>query len=150
MILAQDVMSREVLTVRPHQCLSKVRELFLEKGISGAPVVDEDGELVGVISVTDLLGAEGEHSYQREGFFLDFARLTQPLRGINEDSPVSDIMSATTFHVGEMTPLHSVASLMTLHQLHRVIVTSGHRKVVGIISSLDLVKHLHDRLLAEL
>ena len=144
-------MTREVVTVNPDTTLGEVKELFSEKQISGAPVTDDKGELVGVISVSDLIRSENNpEPYHREGYWIDFSVLAQSFQVVDDDTAVSEVMSTTSFHVGEMTPLHNVTSLMTLHHLHRVIVTRGRREVCGIISSLDLVRHLGDRLVAEL
>lgn len=57
---ARDVMQTSVLTVSPESPLLAVQQLFLEEGIGGAPVVDEAGQVVGVISTTDLLRAVDE------------------------------------------------------------------------------------------
>ncbi len=149
MTLAQDVMTTDVITVTRDQSLAQVRDLFIHKKISGAPVVDEAGELVGVISLYDLLRSESDPApYHRDGFWLDLSVLEEPLHTVAENLTVADSMSSTSFHVGEMTPLHNVTGLMTLHKLHRIIVTRGRRQVAGVISSLDLVAHLGERLKA--
>lgn len=153
MVLAKDVMSQDIVTVRPEQTLAEVTRLFTDKSISGAPVVDADGELVGVISSTDLLRSQvgsAPDPYHREGFWIDFRALMNPQPEMSEETTVQEVMSQTSFHVGENTPLHNITNLMKVHGLHRIIVTRGHRQVVGVISSLDLVSHLDEILKADL
>lgn len=146
-LVAADVMTRDVIEVSTTMDLRDLAKLFLERGISGAPVVDEDGRLAGVISQTDLVyynlmrGDElvlDSHYYQNarveghhvpRGFQIEDAN-----SGI-----VSDVMTPVVHSVSERASLDSVARLMTRKHIHRVIVRRG-RRVAGVISALDILR----------
>ncbi len=75
-MLVRDVMVAPVITVTPSTAVKKVAELFLEKRISAAPVVESDQRLVGIVSEGDLLhrveaGTERHHSWWLKGFIGD-------------------------------------------------------------------------------
>ena len=144
---ARDIMSRDVVIVPLTMELRDLAKLFLKKGITGAPVVDADGELAGVISQTDLVyynltrGDElvmDSHFYQHarveghhvpSGFqFEDF-----------NTACVADVMTPVVHSVIESASVASVARLMTEKHIHRVIVRRG-KKVSGIISALDVLR----------
>ncbi|MBI3926150.1 MAG: CBS domain-containing protein [Armatimonadetes bacterium] len=150
-MLAQDVMVRQVHTVAPDMTVTELADFLREKAISGAPVVDQRGDLLGVVSTTDLLlhaPWDGEtyrterNLYQSEGFWIDLDLLKKRLRSTDHSLRVRDIMTATCYHVDETTPLHTVIYLMDLKSVHRIIVTREQRRVVGIITSMDLVRYL--------
>lgn len=158
MTLAQDIMQTKVVTVDPEMPVEELARILAEKGISGAPVVDESGDLVGVVSLTDLIlygqwdeGGRNEFdNFHRDGFWLDLEYFTRTFQGVDLTLRVKDVMSTTCYHVGEHTPLHNITSLMQLKGIHRLVVTKEQRRVVGIISSLDLVKYLGELLTADL
>lgn len=128
----EEVMTRDVLTFSPDTSLQTAAELLFERGYSGAPVIDAEGNLVGILSKTDLLGDK-------------LAELTPAevvdgqLRVVN-GSTVADLMSRAPVAVMEGTPLSEVAAVLTRLHLHRVPVVSAQGAVVGIVSNSDLVR----------
>lgn len=144
---ARDIMIRDVVSVPEDMDLRDLARLFLEKGITGAPVVDREGNLAGVISQTDLLYYQlmrGEeltlesdfyHAVRVEGRHL-------PAGFQVEDTNVqrvADVMTPVVHSVVETADLDSVARMMTRRHIHRVIVRRG-RKVAGIITALDVLR----------
>jgi len=115
------VMSRDVVCVREGVSLYVLTALFLERGISGAPVVDAEGFPLGVVSKTDLV----RNTY--EG-------------GLG--TMVSDIMTPLTFKLREHAALSQAAALMAYEGVHRVPVVSDEGRVVGILSSIDVMRWL--------
>jgi CBS domain-containing protein len=153
-LLVRDVMTRAVLTVRADWTIEELKGFLLEHGISGAPVVNGAGELVGVVSATDLLrqGDTGEAFNGRRAEHL----LAEPLEralsrdelrsmyvATGSDSVVRDLMTPVVFQVDEDAPIHDVADLMARGRIHRVLVVREARPT-GIISALDLVRVLRD------
>ena len=147
--LAGDIMKRNVVCVDTDMDLRDVAKLLLEKEITGAPVLDADGSLRGVISQTDLL----RYSLSRDDELTldsDFYR-TVRLEGRHlpagfqiEDvntGRVSDVMTPVVYSVTEQSPAERVARMMIDKHIHRVIVRKG-RKVTGIISALDVLRIL--------
>ena len=144
---ARDIMNADVISVDASMDLRELAKLFLEKGISGAPVVDGNGNLAGVISQTDLIyySLMRDDELRRESSFYDSARVEgwHVPRGFQiEDCNsgcVADVMTPLVHAVTEQSTVESVRRLMTRKHIHRVIVRRG-RKVAGIISALDVLK----------
>ena len=146
---ATDVMSRDVICVPEDMELRELTRLFLDRGITGAPVLNRQGDLVGVISQHDLLYyslTRGDELRLDTDFYqtvrVDGRRLPQGFQVEDANSGrVSDVMTPVVHAVSARTPVARVARLMTREHIHRVIVTQG-RKVSGIISAVDLLKVL--------
>lgn len=119
--VARDVMATRVVTISPDATIEAAGRILIEAGVSGAPVVERDGRLVGVISEYQLL----ELVYNTE------------LRS----QVVGDFMTRDVFAVAENDPLESVATLFIVHRIRRVPVLAQSR-VVGIITRRDLLKKL--------
>jgi CBS domain-containing protein len=149
--LARDIMSRDVITVPASLDLRDLARLFLEKGITGAPVVDDSGKLAGVISQTDLIYYNmcRDDELTLDSHFYQTARVEghHIPRGFQiEDCNtgcVADVMTPVVHSVTERASVDSVARLMTRQPIHRVIVRKG-MKVSGIISALDVLR-VHGR-----
>lgn len=124
-MLARDVMISPVLSVRKNHTVPQLVTFLTENSISGAPVLDARGKLVGMVSVADI--AEDE---------------TPPVRRPGGGARhVSDIMTPTFFTVPDDTPASEIAKTMVAGQIHRLLVTRD-GQVVGIVSALDLLKLL--------
>jgi CBS domain-containing protein len=146
-LVARDIMNSDVIAVPATMDLRDLAKLFLEKGITGAPVVDEDGDLAGVISQTDLIYYSLTRNDQLvlESDFYQTARMEGqhvPTGFQIEDTNtgiVEDMMTPVVHSVTERAGLDSIANLMTRKHIHRVIVRKG-QKVTGVISALDVLR----------
>lgn len=140
-------MNRGVIAVPTTMDLRDLAKLFLEKGITGAPVVDEEGHLAGVVSQTDLIyyNMTRDDELVLDSSFYQTARMEGrhiPKGFQIEDCNtgcVGDVMTPVVHSVTERASVDSVAKMMTRQHIHRVIVRNG-RKVTGIISALDVLK----------
>ncbi len=148
-ILTRDIMQPNVICVAPDTSLAEVRDLFIRHRISGAPVVDEDG-LAGVISMTDIVRSalsKDSDEYPENTFFVGLPPMyggeLGTLKEQLEDKIVEDAMTTDVYTVSPDDRLSVVAVTMRHHKIHRVIVTEG-RKVVGIVSALDLIQVLEN------
>lgn len=146
--LARDIMNRDVISVPSDMDLRDLGKLFLEKGITGAPVVERDGTLAGVISQTDLIyynltrGDEltyDSHFYQTARMDGQHIQKGFQVEDFNS-GVVTDVMTPVVHSVAETAKIESVSRLMTRKHIHRVIVRKG-RRIVGIISAIDLLRH---------
>lgn len=139
---AGDVMIREVVTIGPETPVLQIVQLLLSRGISGVPVVDEDGGLVGVVSEGDLLrrvelGTE-KHRGSWRAFFTGTATLAEEY--IRSHGTVArDIMTHEVVSVARTTPLAEIADLMETRHIKRVPVVEGSR-VVGLVSRSNLLR----------
>jgi CBS domain-containing protein len=146
---AGDVMSPDVISVRSDMDLRDLAKMFLDRRITGAPVVDARGGLVGVISQRDLLfySMSRDDELVLDTDFYQQARMEgrRLPRGYQiEDTNtgrVADVMTPVVHSVSERARLESVARLMVRKHIHRVVVRRG-SKVAGIISALDVLRAL--------
>lgn len=144
-MLAKDIMNKRVITVEARMTLREVAQLFIDREISGAPVVDGQ-DLVGVISQTDLVRHEREApaevevpNYYREGdapAHLGAARVENP-----DFTRVKDVMTPVVITAEETAPVENLARLMLGKHIHRVPITRN-GKLRGIVSSMDLLRAL--------
>ena len=135
-------MSRDVECVHPSLLVRELMQLFQTRCRHGAPVVDSGNHLVGFVGQNDVAralqcgarldGDEGPDTFDPED------RPRGPLR-------VGDIMSAAPVICDEKMPLTRVAELLIDKAVHRAPVVDGERRVVGIISTMDLATALAGR-----
>jgi len=146
---ARDVMQTGVATIDRDATLLDAHRLLVEEEIHGAPVVDEDGAVVGVISTLDILRAVREEhdsaaadpTYYRE--FLEFsgpdwASGPEDFQDRLSQVTVADAMTGSVVAVRPDTPVPEIARLLRSNRIHRVLVTEGDQ-LVGIVSTFDLV-----------
>jgi CBS domain-containing protein len=147
--LAADIMTRNVLCVYVDMEVRELQKLFLDRGISGAPVTARDGTLIGVVSQTDLLrygsSREEELTFQPDFYQSALIEGQHVPRGFQfmdtNSGTVGDVLTPEVHSVKADTPVEDIAKLMRAKHVHRVIVERN-RKVVGIISALDLISVL--------
>jgi len=148
-ITASDLMNPEVLTVRDDMTVQDLAAFLIENEISGAPVEDPQGRLVGVVSLVDIAAvASGEGDrLSRDGssFFIDDEWGEGPdeegvgqLPTDQEGLRVADIMNPKIYSVKEDSTVSEIASLMLKGHIHRLLVTREDR-AVGIITTSDLL-----------
>jgi CBS domain-containing protein len=117
----RDVMTKDVVTLTPEMTLREAADVLLRYHIHGAPVVDETGMLVGMVSVIDLVGRVGKI--------------------------VADVMTEDPVSASEDAPIEEVARQMLEQMVRRVpIIRAG--RVVGIVSASDIIQlflNLHER-----
>jgi CBS domain-containing protein len=144
---AMDVMTTDVIVVDPDTTVQSLARLLAERGISGAPVVDSSGRLVGIVSEGDLLhraeiGTAHRHRERRRSWWLDHFASDLAREYIKSHGrTVKDIMTRDVMTVTEDIDLGEVAALLEAKRIKRVPVTRD-GKVVGIISRANLVRAL--------
>ena len=135
-----EAMSKDVVTTRPEVALEEAAALLLRRGVSGLPVVDEDGELVGILSETDLVAktASGEDA---DGALarLVYLDLVEPAK--LEAATAGQAMSAPAVTIDSTEPLHDAARRMLKVRINRLpVVHDG--ELVGILTRADIVRAL--------
>jgi CBS domain-containing protein len=141
---ARDVMVRAVATTSPDTAVEELARLMINLRVSGVPVMDRDGRLVGIVTEGDLLrrvetGTE-RHRPRRSGPFSSNSRLVAEYIK-SHAKRVADIMTREVFSVEEMATLGEIADLLETKHIKRVpVVHDG--KIVGIVSRADLLKVL--------
>ncbi len=151
-ITAVDLMNPEVLTVPEDMTVRDLASFLMDNEITGAPVVDRQGCLVGVVSVVDIAdAAAGEDDGEDEGsgsidFFAqswetgltDEAREELELEDEQGEVLVGEIMNPELYSVTEDATVAEVAMTMLKNHVHRLLVIEEGR-VVGIITTSDLL-----------
>ena len=152
-IKARDLMTRDIKAARAVWSVNRLAEFLVESNISGAPVLSEDGQLIGVVSLTDIVRymtmPEHKTSNSRTpAYYLETLENTYTSEEINafrvdqlSSESVHDVMTPVIFDVSEETPMGQIADLMVRGHIHRVFVTRD-QTVVGIITALDLLKNI--------
>jgi CBS domain-containing protein len=148
---AADVMTANPVTVRPEAALGEAVALLVEKRISGLPVLDADGKLVGILTESDLL-RRGETGTEREPRWLEmlFAQPRLAAEYVHAHSrSVADVMTRDVLSVTADAPLEVVVGLMEKRGVRRLpVLDRAGGRLVGIISRADLMRALR-RVLAE-
>jgi CBS domain-containing protein len=148
-LAARDVMQRDVLTIDAAATILDAYRLFVEEEISGAPVVDEDGRVLGVLSARDLLRViteERDTALVQTSYFRDTEEFSGPdWAGGPEDfqdrlagRTVGDTMTPGAIVVALDAPIAEVARTLRRQRVHRILVVDDDR-LVGLITSFDLV-----------
>ena len=141
---AQDVMSRDVVTVRSDETISHAARLMLQRRFSGLPVVDSGGVLVGMVTEGDFLRRSETGTVRRRPRWLEFLMGPGPLAAEYAHTSgrlVGDVMTRDVHTVTEDTPLSDVIGLMERHRIKRLPVVHG-RDIVGIVTRQNLLRAL--------
>lgn len=138
---AKEVMTRDVVSVDPNATILQAARLMLQHHISGLPVIDKAGKLVGVLSEGDFLRRQETSTQPRHSRWLEF--IMGPGRIAAEythshGSKVSEVMSGEVKTCGEDATLEQIVELMERHRIKRVPVVRAN-KVVGIVTRSNLM-----------
>jgi CBS domain-containing membrane protein len=140
-LTAGEIMTREVVAVRPDTPLAEVAEGMGNRGISGMPVVDATGRVAGVISEKDFLTHMG---VQESKNFMTLVASCLRSKGCValpiKKQTAGGIMSAPAITVSPETSIKEIAAIFTEKGFNRVPVTDADGRLLGIVSRGDLVK----------
>lgn len=155
-ITARDIMQTDVIQLDPLMPVQSAVETFEEYSISGAPVVNESGELVGALSATDIVKASHVHNGEIEVRKKTFYE-ADPLEEVDDSAysiedyeadvldrkTVADWMTARVISIRPDATLSEVCALMVKEEIHRVFVVEEGR-LLGIVSTFDVVRYVAD------
>lgn len=142
-MLAKDIMRKDVVTVPPFMTLKELALLLDERRITGAPVVDGQGKILGVVSQTDLVRADREAAPGTVASYHRQADEAASSAGFHLEDPdrtrVEQIMTPGGLSLEESASAEEVARLMLGHRIHRILITRAGR-LCGIVTSMDMVR----------
>jgi CBS domain-containing protein len=121
---ARDLMEKDVITIAPETPIADVQRLFVEDEIHGAPVVDEDGRVLGVISTADVL------------------RIGQDYADRLDDFTAADAMTKELVSAPPTATAVDLATTMYRQRVHRILIVED-RALVGIVTTFDLLRALN-------
>jgi CBS domain-containing protein len=135
----EDVMTREVVTVEPRTSLKDVARLLVDRRVSGVPVVEDDGTVVGVVSEADILLKERERHGPSSllGHMLEWDA-DEGAKYAARDA--ADAMTAPAVTIRRSRPVHEAAAIMLDRRVNRLPVVDQHGRLVGIVTRADLVR----------
>lgn len=149
-MLVKDVMTKDVLTVRPEEKVEKVARMLLDNQISGVPVVDEQNRVVGIITEKDLMIKASEWKVPFYITLFDsIIYLENPVRFNNDLKKytatfVKEAMTDKVVTVPEDCPVSEVVAMMQKKKINRVPVVR-HGKLIGIVTRNDILKAIVER-----
>lgn len=142
---AKEIMKSEVITISEDASVQELAALLAKKKISGAPVVDDQKRVVGIVSEGDLVSQDADihfpHYIELLGniIYLESVKKYEERLEKAAASSVKDIMTTEVLTVQEDAELHEIATLMTEHNVNRLPVLDGD-VLVGIITRGDVVR----------
>lgn len=147
MLKAKNIMTKEVISVSPATTIKELAEIFIKSNISGAPVINEKGDLIGVVTENDLINKNKRfHIPTVIRLFDAFIMLDKPGNIEKEIKKmaavtVGEIYTKDVLTVSEDAAVEDVATIMAEKRVHLIPVVDG-KKVQGIIGKIDLIKGL--------
>lgn len=147
MLKASDIMNKEFTAVSPATTVEALGRMFIEKGLTGAPVLDDQGKLIGMVTEYDLISRSKRLHIPTVVRIFDAFITLEGTKGLEEEirkmaaSTVGDICSHNAVVIHEDTPLDEISTIMAERNIHLLPVVSG-EKVVGLVSRHDIVKGL--------
>lgn len=144
-LTARDIMHTEVVTIGPDATVRELADLLATHEISGVPVVDETGSIVGVVTEGDVILQDAELHFPHYLQFLDSIIYLESVRKFEErfrktfGNKVADVMSTEVFTVAPDASIHEVTTLMADNGVNRLPVLED-GKLVGIITRGDIVR----------
>lgn len=149
-LYAKDIMSETLITLQPEMTLEEALDVFRLNDLTGAPVVDSRGVLVGVLTVRDILNA-GKGIAQATDYFDEQGLLEEQLgeAGFHlepTEGLVADYLKSHVYTAYPDTPVEALAKQLYQHHIHRMIVVKPNEQIpMGIVSTFDLLKVLAER-----
>ena len=146
MLQAKDLMSANVIAVTSDTAVRELARIFSENRISGAPVVDGGGKVIGVVTESDLIFQNKKVHIPTALAILDsFIFLEAPDKMERElrkmaGSTVADICTADPVTVVQDTPVEEIATLMAEKKVHTLPVLDENGQLVGVIGKSDIIR----------
>jgi CBS domain-containing protein len=144
-IEVRDIMNREVVTVKPDTSIEELERLFIEKDIPGVPVLDDDGELYGVVTESDLISKEKRFHIPTIIRIFDAIIPLESTGKVEKEikkmagTTVADICTREVITVSETDTLNDIATIMSEKKIHLLpVVKEG--KLVGIVGKKDIIR----------
>ncbi len=144
MLQARDIMSKDVITTTPETPVNEVAALLEKHRISGVPVVDADGRIVGIITQSDLVSRARDLELPPTIALFDlrlfletpshFKKRLEKMLGVT----VSEVMTPEPITIPPEMPLQEIAALMARKKVHTLPVVAG-GKLAGVIGKIDLI-----------
>lgn len=147
MLQVKEIMTKEVVTVTPETTVLALAQIFADKHISSLPVVDADGNLVGIVTETDLVEQDKSLHIPTVISIFDWVIYLESDKKFEKElkkmtgRTVGDIYSPQVVTVTQDTAVSTVADIMSSRRINALPVTDG-TKLVGIVARIDLIRSM--------
>lgn len=145
MLTAADVMTRDVITVKKETTIRELAELFARNRISSAPVVDDGGKMIGIVTETDLIEQDKSLHIPTVVSIFDWVIYLESDKKFEKElkkmtgQTVGDIYTDKVVQVSPSTPVSDVADIISSRRINSIPVVDGDR-LVGIVARIDLIR----------
>ena len=150
MLTAKDIMTKNVTTVGAATTIEELARILMEHKISGAPVVDDNENLIGIVTENDLISRDKRLHIPTVMRLFDAFIVLESQSKVEKEIKrmtaitVNDIYTKEVITVAEDTPVQDIATIMSKKRVHLIPVVEG-KKILGIIGKIDLIKGITGR-----
>jgi CBS domain-containing protein len=143
--LVKDIMVKEVITIQKGASVEELSELLIKNKISGVPVIDSDGKLVGIATEGDLIIKDSDLHFPRYFKLLDSIIYLESLNKFKKSlkkflgTKVEDVMTSKIKTVKEDSTVGDAANMMIKYNINRVPVLDSKDELAGIVTRADIV-----------
>ncbi len=144
-MLAKDIMTQNVITISPEMDLKEAAMVFVENNISGAPVVDNNNHLIGVITEGDLVRQQKPVQKPLYLVFLDssfpvnYKKVKSDLEAVTATT-VEQLMTQEVYTLPEYSDVSEVATLMLQKKINRIPIVNDEEELLGIVTRQDIIR----------
>jgi CBS domain-containing protein len=138
-MLIKEIMAQNVITVAPDTSLREAGKILKEKRISGIPVIERDGRLVGVITITDILKIVKEiYQWQQIEKSSTGLKISDLIETQSLNKKVGDVMTKSVFTLEAGRDVNELMRLVFTKNIHTIPITEN-GSLVGVVGKHDLV-----------
>jgi len=147
-LTAKDIMTKKVITIKKDASIEELSAVLLENKISGVPVTDENGNLIGIVTEADIIVKDTDLHFPRYFKLLDAIIYLESLNRFRDNlkkhlaTKVEDIMTAKVRTIEPDTPVSEIAEIMLDKRINRLPVVESGGSIVGIVTRADIVKSM--------
>lgn len=146
---AKDIMTTKVITIGKDATIGELSRMLLKNKISGVPVVDGEGKLIGMVTDADIITEDMEPMFPiyfdpliiSYAFIENFEKYQKDAKEYLE-TKVEEIMARRVKSVKKETPVSDIARIMVKDRINRIPVVDENNKVIGIIARADILKSM--------
>ncbi len=150
-LLAKDIMSSPVITIKADTPLKKAAEILDENSFSGVPVVDDEDVVIGILSETDILRYTQQiigqplrdphrvFTKSKEVLHVDITHRGIEVIELVANTAVDTLMTVDVISASVDTPVYSIVSLMKENNINRIPVADKNGKIQGIVTRADVI-----------
>ena len=142
---AREIMTKDVVTVKKETTVRELAELFTSRHIGNIPVVDDDGNLIGIVSESDLIEQDKNFHIPTVISLFDWIIYLESEKKFEKElkrmtaRTVGDIYTKEVETVSPDMPITDIADIMSNRKIHSLPVVEG-KKIVGVVSRIDLIR----------